>query len=217
MAGVAAFLAPVRWGWLRAHSHAKSSLAAPRGASNTIPTATQAPSPRRRRRRRLRWSARVKKACGRGHGGRGVGGAGGKVDGAGRARGTLAAVRHFVRVGRAMLRRGAVWRGCMENGRRAIAGWRAREEVAGARGGGGRVCVCNTTATTQQQLVYHKRWPPNARPFVRMDGIEKYQGGYQQQRIQACQQVEFLATVGQVSSWRSVPCCRGWQAHGGLR
>ena len=55
-----------------------------------------------------------------------MGGAGGKVDGAGRARGTLAAVRHFVRVGRAMLRRGAVWRGCMENGRRAIA-------VAGAQ------------------------------------------------------------------------------------
>jgi len=38
-----------------------------------------------------------------------------------------------------MLRRGAVWRGCMENGRRAIAGWRLRakkwpahEGVAGA-------------------------------------------------------------------------------------
>ena len=42
--------------------------------------------------------ARVKKACGRGTAGV-VGGAGGKVDGAGRARGTLAAMRHFVRVG----------------------------------------------------------------------------------------------------------------------
>ena len=166
VAGVAAFLAPVRWGWLRAHSHAKSSLAAPRGASNTIPTATQAPSPRRRRRRRLRWSARVKKACGRGHGGRGVGGAGGKVDGAGRARGTLAAVRHFVRVGRAMLRRGAVWRGCMENGRRAIAGWRLRAKKWPAREGVAGACVCATPppprSSSSSQTVAPER--PTFRP-----------------------------------------------------
>ena len=81
--------------------------------------------------------ARVKKACGRGTTGV-VGGAGGKVHGVGRARGTLAAMRGVacahVRGGvraragwRAHARVGAQrmvgarvgWRGCTENGARA--------------------------------------------------------------------------------------------------